>query len=125
MAYFLKKATLKGRTYLSIVESFYNREKKGAAHKTYKSLGSVETHKSNGIVDPVTHFQKEVDELNKNRKAEQVRTISGVSPLRHLGYFPLKSIMGKLGVKKYIDYFKLTTSFEFDIYDLLASLIYA
>ena len=32
MAYFLKKTTLKGRTYLSIVESFYSHEKRGAAH---------------------------------------------------------------------------------------------
>ncbi len=31
MAYFLKKTTLKGRTYLAIYDSFYNHEKKGAA----------------------------------------------------------------------------------------------
>lgn len=125
MAYFLKKATLKGRTYLSIVESFYSSEKKGAAHKTFKSLGSIETHKANGIDDPVAFFQKEVDELNQKRNAENVRTISPVSPLRHLGYFPIKSISEKLGVKKYIDYFKLTTEFGFDLYELLSSLIYA
>ena len=29
MAYFLKKSTLKGRTYLSIVESFYSHDKRG------------------------------------------------------------------------------------------------
>lgn len=34
MAYFLKKAKLKGRTYLSIVESYYSHEKRGAAHRT-------------------------------------------------------------------------------------------
>jgi hypothetical protein len=28
VAYFLKQSTLKGRTYLAIVESFYSREKK-------------------------------------------------------------------------------------------------
>ena len=33
MAYFLKKSTLKGRTYISISESFYNPEKKGASQK--------------------------------------------------------------------------------------------
>jgi len=125
MAYFLKKATLKGRTYLSIVESFYSHEKKGAAHKSYKSLGSVETHKANGIDDPIAVFQKEVDELNQQRKSERARTISKVSPLRHLGYFPLKSILGKLGVRQYVDYFKLTTDFEFDLYELLSSLIFA
>ena len=70
MAYFLKKTTLKGRTYLSIVESFYSHEKRGAAHRTYKSLASVETWKAKGIEDPIAHFQKEVDELNSQRKNE-------------------------------------------------------
>jgi len=43
MAYYLKKTKLNGRTYLSIDESFYSHDKKGTAHKCYKSLGSVET----------------------------------------------------------------------------------
>lgn len=43
MAFYLKKTKLKDRTYLSIDESFYNHNKKGTAHKCYKSLGSVET----------------------------------------------------------------------------------
>jgi len=33
--------------------------------------------------------------------------------------------MNKLKIKKYVDYFKLTTSFEFDLHELLVSLIYA
>ena len=43
MAYFLKQSKIKGRNYLAIYESFYNPEKKETAHKTFKSLGSVET----------------------------------------------------------------------------------
>ena len=46
MAYFLKKTTLKGRTYLSIVESFYSHEKRGAAHRTYKSLAVLKVSDS-------------------------------------------------------------------------------
>ena len=65
MAFFLKKSTLKGRTYLSIVESYYSPQKHGGAHRTYKSLASVETWKAKGIEDPIAYFQKEVDELNK------------------------------------------------------------
>ena len=61
MAFYLKKTRLKGRTYLSIDESFYSHDKKGTAHKCYKSLGSVETWKEKGIDDPISHFQKEVD----------------------------------------------------------------
>jgi len=125
VAYFLKQTPLKGRTYLAIYESFYSREKKGTAHKAFKSLGSIETHKANGMEDPVVIFQKEVDELNRKQHREAERMISNKSPLLHLGYFPLKSIMEKLKIKKYVDYFKLTCDFEFDLYELLSSLIFA
>lgn len=125
MAFYLKKTKLKGRTYLSIDESFYSHEKKGTAHKCYKSLGSVETWKEKGIDDPVSHFQKEVDALNQDKADAETRKISDVSPVRFLGYFPLKSILEKMKVKKYIDYFKLTNDFNYDLYELLSSLIYA
>lgn len=116
---------LKNRTYLAIYESFYSHEKKGTAHKCYQSLGSIESNKSKGIEDPITYFQKEVKELNKTKKEEATRKISDKSPLLSLGYFPLKSIMEKLNIKKYTDYFKLTHDFKYDLYELLASLIFA
>lgn len=125
MAFYLKKTKLKGRTYLSIDESFYSHEKKGTAHKCYKSLGSVETWIKKGISDPVAHFQKEVDALNQEKANAGVRKISDISPIQYLGYFPLKSILEKMQIKKYIDYFKLTNDFNYDLYELLSSLIFA
>lgn len=125
MAFYLKKTKLKGRTYLSIDESFYSHEKKGTAHKCYKSLGSVETWIEKGIPDPISYFQKEVDSLNQEKSDAGIRKISDVSPIRYLGYFPLKSILEKMQVKKYVDYFKLTNDFGYDLYELLSSLIYA
>ena len=125
MAFYLKKTKLKGRTYLSIDESFYSHEKKGTAHKCYKSLGSVETWMQNGLTDPVSHFQKEVDALNQEKASEGIRKISDVSPILYLGYFPLKSILEKMHIKKYVDYFKLTNDFTYDLYELLSSLIFA
>ena len=125
MAYYLKKTKLKGRTYLSIDESFYNHEKKGTSHRWYQSLGSVETWQSKGMADPIAHFQKEVDALNRQHSKSSVRKISDHSPLLSLGYFPLKAILTRLQVKKYVDYFKLTTDFQFDLYEMLSSLIYA
>jgi hypothetical protein len=112
VAYFLKKSKQKNRTYIAIYESFYDPAKKGTAHRCHKSLGSIETLKEKGIEDPIAHYQKVVDELNKNRKEESVKKISTKSPLIHLGYFPLKSIMEKLNIKHFIDYFKLITRFD-------------
>jgi hypothetical protein len=65
-----------------------------------------------------------VDELNKHAHKESGRMISDVSPLMHLGYFPLKSIMEEMNIKKWVDFFKLTANYEFDLYELLASLVY-
>ena len=125
MAYFLKQTKHKNRTYLAIYESFYNHDKKGTAHKSYESLGSIETNIKNGIADPIAYFQKKVDALNKAKNEAGVRKISDRSPNLYLGYFPLKSIMDKLKIKKFVDYFKLTNNFEYDLYDLLSSLVYA
>ena len=125
MAYFLKKTKQKNRTYLAIYESFYSHDKKGTAHKCFKSLGSVETHIENGIEDPLEYFQKEVDALNKAKTDSGTKKISDKSPVLYLGYFALKSIMDKLKIKKYVDYFKLTTDFEYDLFELLSSLAYA
>jgi transposase len=88
-------------------------------------LGSIETHKENGIEDPVLYFQKEVDALNKARTKDADRKISDKSPVLHLGHFLLKSIMDKLKIKRYVDFFKLTNDFEYDLFDLLSSLVYA
>lgn len=125
MSFYLKKTKLKDRTYLSIDESFYSHEKKGTAHKCFESLGSVETWKENGIDDPIAHFQKMVDDLNRERAQEGTRMISDVSPILYLGYFPLKALLEKLQVRKYVNYFNLTRSFSYDLYELLSSLIYA
>ena len=62
--------------------------------------------------DPVAHFQKEVDALNLERSQQGVRKISERSPLLYIGYFPLKAILTKLHIKKYVDYFKFLLYFH-------------
>lgn len=125
MAYFLKKTPLKGRTYLSIVESYYSHDKRGTAHRIYKSLASVETWIKKGIDDPIAHFQKEVDELNRLKGNDKSPKISDISPELYLGYFPFASLLNKMDVKPYIDMFTKYNHFEYDLYELLTTLIYA
>ena len=87
MAFYLKKTKLKGRTYLSIDESFYSHDKKGTAHKCYKSLGSVETWIKKGIPDPISHFQQEVDALNQEIGVERIKVISPDGPANYMRPF--------------------------------------
>lgn len=125
MAYFLKKAKQQNRTYLAIYESFYSNDTKGTKHRCFQSLGSVESLIDKGISNPVSYYQKQVDELNNMKNTETIKTISDVSPELYLGYFPYASLMNKMNIKKYVDYFKIYNSFQYDLYELLSSLVYA
>ena len=129
MAYFLKKTKNKKGTYLQIYESYYDPERKGGAHRSYKPIGYVHELQANGIDDPVAVFGEEVQKLNqeykKKKQSEKERQISEDSPEKLLGYFPLKNLNDSLGCKKYIDLMQTATDFRFNVFDMLSALIYA
>lgn len=129
MAYFLKKSKLKKGTYLQIYESFYDPQRKGSAHRSYKALGYVHELQAQGIEDPIAYYKEEVIKLNQKFKAEKQaqksRQITDESPEKLLGYFPLKNINDKLSVKKYIDLMQTATDFRFNVFDLMSALVYA
>ena len=129
MAYFLKKTRTKTDTYLQIYESYYDPARKGGAHRSIRAIGYVKKLTAQGIDDPITFFQKEVDEMNAKLKKEKQqareRQIGEESPERLLGYFPFKNINDGLSVKRWIDLMQSVTGFRFNVYDMIASLIYA
>lgn len=129
MAYFLKKTNNKKGTYLQIYESYYDPERKGGAHRSHKPLGYVHELQASGIDDPIAFYGEEVKKLNheyKERKhSEKTRQISGESPEKLLGYFPLKNLNDSLGCKKYIDLMQTATAFRFSVFDMMSALIYA
>lgn len=128
MAFFLKKSKLKRGTYLQIYESFYNREKKETAHRSYKALGYVEELVASGIADPIAHFSDIVsamnDEAKRNKEKEKAKQISA-SPKRHLGYFVLKNLYDELHVSNYLDFLQSQRSFRFRVSDVMEALVYA
>lgn len=129
MAYFLKKTKNKKGIYLQSYESYYDPERKGGAHRSYKPIGYVHELQANGMEDPIAVFGEEVQKLNqeykKKKQAEKERKISEESPERLLGYFPLKNLNDSLGCKKYIDLMQSATHFRFNIFDMMSDLIYA
>lgn len=129
VAYFLKKTNNKKGTYLQIYESYYDPERKGGAHRSYKPIGYVHELQAGGIDDPITFFSDEVQKLNqeykKNKQAERNRQITEESPEKLLGYFPLKNLNDSLGCKKYIDLMQTSTNFRFNVSDMMSALIYA
>lgn len=129
MAYFLKKTKNKKGTYLQIYESYYDPERKGGAHRSYKPIGYVHMLQENGIDDPIAFYSEEVRKLNqehqKRKQDEKARQISNESPEKLLGYFPLKNLNDALGCKKYIDLMQTATDFRFNVFEMISALIYA
>lgn len=129
MAYFLKKTNNKKGTYLQIYESYYDPERKGGAHRSFKPIGYVHELVSGGIDDPISHYQSEVDELNRQhnekKAADKSKTISDESPEKLLGYFPLKNINDSLRVKQYIDIMQTATDYRFNVFDMMSALVYS
>ena len=129
MSYFLKKTKNKKGTYLQIYESYYDPERKGGAHRSYKPIGYVHELQENGIVDPIAFYSEEVRKINqeyqKRKQDEKKRQISSESPEKFLGYFPLKNLNDALGCKKYIDLMQTATDFRFNVFDMISALVYA
>ena len=71
MSYFLKKQKQCNHVYLAIYESFYSPDVKGTKHKCIQSLGSVDKLIKSGIPDPISYFQKKVDDMNLEAKSNK------------------------------------------------------
>lgn len=129
MSYFLKKTYNKKGTYLQIYESYYDPERKRGAHRSYKPIGYIHELQEKGISDPLTFFGNEVLKLNQDsqqkKQSEKMLQISEESPEKFLGYFPLKNLNDSLGCKYFIDLMQKATDFKFNVFDMMASLIYA
>lgn len=129
MSYFLKKTNNKKGTYLQIYESYYDPERKGGAHRSYKPIGYVHQLQAKGIDDPIAFYKDEVQKLNqelkKMKQDEKARQISEETPEKLLGYFPLKNLCDSLRCKNYIDLMQTATGFRFNIFDMMSALVYA
>ncbi len=93
MAYFLKKTKRGNRVYLSIYESFYSPETKNTRHKSYRKIGFVDKLIEQGIEDPISLYQTEVDQLNFKRNLHNAsltfKQIGYESPIIPIGHIPL------------------------------------
>ncbi len=129
MAYFLKKTKNKKGIYLQIYESYYDPERKGGAHRSYRPIGYIHELQAGGIDDPIAFYSEEVRNLNRDYKerkqADKMRQISDESPEKLLGYFPIKNLNDSLGCKKYIDLMQTAAGFRFNVFDMASALIYA
>lgn len=125
MSYFLKKTvpTKKG-VYLQIYESKYI-SGVGKRNKSYKKIGYVCELIAAGIADPISFYQKEVDELNNKFKEEKEKQISNVLPISNVGYFLVKAMFDKLELDPLINLLSLNYKSHYDFSEMLRALVYS
>lgn len=131
MAYFLKKdssSPTRGLC-LKIYFSWRDPQTKTPRNRQIRKIGYVNDLIAAGDPDPIATAQEEVRLLNEQWKQEKnekkANLIGDYSPVKHIGYYPLKNIVSKLDVKKSLDKMQLGHSFHFNMFDTLMNLVWA
>ena len=128
MAYFLKQTKVRGRVYLQISETVYNKQTKKSSNRCYKKLGYLDDLTSDKMPDPVAYYREEAKKLNGKRNKEleemKVRKI-GEDPTRNFGYFIVKDLYNTLELEKELYPFKYMCDFTYPISSLIEALTYS
>ena len=133
MSYFVKKTKNKRGLYIQIYSGTYNIEKHNVTQKCYKSLGYYDELINAGDPDPIATAQRIVDELNfetklekETKKKEILKISSETTPIKNIGYFPLKIVLDKLKVQGILNLFqKIKYDFNFNVFEVMSALIFA
>lgn len=101
---FLKKTPKPNGLYLAITESYYDKNKKCTRQKTIQGLGYLHNLKEQ-YPDPIAHFEKVADDMNKELESRKNATISidltaslatDEQNLKNVGYGILKQLYKEL-----------------------------
>lgn len=129
MAYYLRKEKKKKGIYLQMYESHWDKEKKQPRSKSVMAFGYVQDLISDGISDPIAYYTDFVAKKNEERAAafaEETRLRAFAAPVEYnLGHFLLHTLLEELNVKEVIDILAAQMRFRFNVYDMIAQLIYA
>ena len=129
MAYYLRKENKKKGIYLQMYESYWDKEKKQPRSKSVMVFGYVEDLISDEMPDPVAYYKEFVKQKNLERAAafaEETRPRAFSAPVEyHLGHFLLHTLLEELNVKEVIDILAAQMRFQFNVYDMMAQLIFA
>lgn len=129
MAYFLRQEKKKKGVYLQMYESYWDKEIKQPRSKYIESFGYVDQLVSEEIPDPIAYYKEYVKKKNEERSAlltEETRPRAFSAPLeKNIGYFLVHTLLEELNVRETIEILASQMRFQFNLYDMIAQLIYA
>ena len=129
MSYFLKKTKTKKGIYYQVYNGVHDPEKGYTTQKSVKVIGYPENLLKDGIEDPLTYAKNMVAEMEKARKDElenkNKQKITGVSPVKNIGYLLPISVLNKLDIKNDFSYVTYGTKCKYSLLDVFIALISA
>lgn len=131
----LKKAKQRnGRIYLSITDSYYDKQKKVSRSKTIESIGYLDELEKL-YDDPIAHFTKRVEQLREEKKSKQApinftfydsdRLCSGDNLRKNFGYIALSKIYHELEIDRFLINRQRHTKEEYDANTIMKMLVYS
>ena len=129
MVYYLRQDKKKKGIYLQMYETYWNKEKKQPRSRSIESFGYVSELISDEIPDPISFYKEYTKRKNSElaaSAADETRPRAFTVPIeKNIGYFLLSSLLSELNVKDTIDILAAQKRFQFNLYDMIAQLIYA
>ena len=130
-----KTPNLKGRIRLSIVDSYYDKDKKCSRQKTIESLGWLDELEKQ-YEDPIAFFSKRAEALKAEKNARQAPinfsfydsdrlSLSDTSLRRNFGYAALSSIYHELGIHTFLTNRQRHSKESYDANAVMKLLVYS
>ena len=133
---YLKKVTNKktGRTYLSIVQSYWDKNKKQANAVTVKSLGYLDELEKE-YDDPITFFTIEANQMDEQRLQDNADVTFSIAKnemlelnsdsRKNFGYAALSKIYHELGIHTFLTNRQRHTNEEYDADTIMMMLVFS
>ena len=133
---YLKKSTRKstGRTQLSIVEGYYDKEAKTSRTRTIKTLGYLDELEKE-FDDPISHFNEIVRQMTEERAASQVpitlefqkgRELPvGTDNRKNFGYLAASALYHDLGIHEFFANRQRNTRAEYNLNAIFRALVFS
>lgn len=123
-----------GRIRLSIVDTYYDKQRKATRQKTIESIGYLDELEKI-YDDPIAHFQKRVDELREEKKAHKApinftfynsdKLCVGDNLRKNFGYSAFSKIYHELEIDKFLKRKQRTSKASYDANTIMKMLVYS
>ena len=132
--YLKKTPNAQGRIRLSIVDNYYDKQKKCSRQKTIESIGFLDELEKI-YEDPISHFQKRVELLNQQKKEKQApinftfydsdRLCIGDNLRKNFGYAAFSKIYHELKLDTFFNNRQRHTKESYDVNTIMKMLVYS